>query len=316
MKKKLKKQLSIEPHIVQGDTSPKAPIIKINNLTKKFGDFEALKNINMSMAKGERIGLVGGNGAGKTTLTEIIAGIQKPTSGTIEIGFKFEESPKEGIGMQFQQSTYPSGLTVKDIIQFAVSLRKLELTQDEINEFLEVFQIKQFYKRKVRSLSGGQRQKLNILLSMIHSPKLVILDELSTGLDISAREAIIKFTNQLLTKHKMSAILISHHMEEIESLCKRVVFMSGGEIVDVKTIDEVKKIAGSLSNYLRQIIQNDESIHGSKSNPEDKPKPEVKKPVAKKAASVKKTSTTKKAPAKKPAAKKTTKKPVAKKEGK
>lgn len=301
MTKKAKKNSNNESHIIRVKSTAKSPIIKINNLSKKFGDFTALKNINLTVAKGERVGLVGGNGAGKTTLTEIVAGIQKPTSGTIEMGFDYEHSPKEGIGMQFQQSTYPSGLTVKDIIHFAVTLRKLTLTQEEIEEFLEVFQIKQFYKRKVRSLSGGQRQKLNILLSMIHSPKLVILDELSTGLDISARESIIKFTNQLLVKNNMSAILISHHMEEIEALCERVVFMSNGEIVDEKTITEVKKTSGSLSKYLKEIINNDESIHGGKTT-EIPLKPKTtpaKKTVVKKAA---------KAPAKKPAVKKTTKK--------
>jgi len=230
-------------------------VIEIKNIRKVFGTFEALKGISFKVKKGERIGLIGGNGAGKTTVTEIIAGINKPTSGTILYGFDYKESPKEGIGMQFQQSTYPSGLTVQDIIGFAINLRKLSISKRELVDLLEVFQMTAFYKRKVRSLSGGQRQKLNILLSIIHNPQIVILDELSTGLDISAREEIIKFTDEFLAKRNMSAILISHHMAEISSLCSRVVVLDNGLVADIKTIDEIEKKYGGLSEYTRKLIE-------------------------------------------------------------
>ena len=240
--------------IVRGSLHPEAPVLKLNNISKKFGNFQALKGVSFQIERGERIGLIGGNGAGKTTISEIIAGINKPTSGTIEFGFDFIDSPKEHIGMQFQQSTYPSGLTVKDIIMFAKKLRKLNIANEDLKQLLRVFQMEEFYNRKVRSLSGGQRQKLNILLSIIHNPKLVILDELSTGLDISAREEIIDFTDRLLRANNMSAILISHHMAEIKALCSKVVVLDHGTVRDVKTISQVEWEYGTLDAYSKQLI--------------------------------------------------------------
>lgn len=250
----LKKRSSKDKHIVRGIVHHTAPVLNVKNITKKFGSFTAVDKISFKVMKGERIGLIGANGAGKTTISEIIVGITKPTSGEIEFGFDFVDSPKEGIGMQFQQSTYPSGLTVKDIVSFARNLRKLEMTNEELKKLLSVFQMDEFFNRKVRSLSGGQRQKLNILLSIIHNPRLVILDELSTGLDISAREEIIQFTDKLLTKKEISAILISHHMSEIRALCSKVVVLDRGQVVDIKTIANIEKEHGSLENYSKKII--------------------------------------------------------------
>ena len=245
----------ITSSIIRGSTSKTTPLLKISKVTKQFGSFKALDEVSFQIKRGERIGLIGGNGAGKTTLTEIIAGINKPTSGTITYGFNFEDTPKENIGMQFQQSTYPSGLTVKDIIKFAINLRKLTLAPSELLELMKVFQMEEFYSRKVRSLSGGQRQKLNILLSILHNPKLIILDELSTGLDISAREEIINFADKLLKDMGMSAIVISHHMGEISALCSRVVVLDRGKVVGIKPISEIIIKHGSLEEYAKKIIR-------------------------------------------------------------
>jgi ABC-2 type transport system ATP-binding protein len=238
----------------KGSLAKDAPILKVNNITKEFSGFKALQNISFQIEKGERIGLIGGNGAGKTTLSEIIAGIDIPTKGNIEYGFDFTISHKENIGMQFQQSEYPSGLTVKDIVLFARNLRKLDISSKELLKFLKIFQMEDFYNRKVRSLSGGQKQKLNILLSLIHNPKLVILDELSTGLDISARDEIILFTNKLLKEKNISSILISHHMDEIKRLCNKVIILVKGKVKEIKLIKDIEKEYGSLDNYCKKVI--------------------------------------------------------------
>lgn len=230
-------------------------ILKLTNVTKKFGSFVAVNNVSFELKAGERVGLIGGNGAGKTTISEMIAGINQPTSGKIDYGFKYKHKPQEGIGMQFQDSTYPSGLTVKDIITFARNLHKINMTNVELKSILESFQMDEFYNRKARSLSGGQRQKLNILLSVIHNPKLVILDELSTGLDIAAREDIIEFTDKLLRKNNTSAILISHHMAEIRDLCDRVIILDRGQILETKDIKTLEKEHGSLDKYMKKIIK-------------------------------------------------------------
>ena len=249
-----KKTLENEIYFRKGSLDKNAPILKVNNVSKQFLDFKALKNISFEIKKGERIGLIGANGAGKTTLSEIIAGIDLPTSGYIEYGFDFDSSHKENIGMQFQQSKYPSGLTVKDIISFACNLRKLKISSEELLEFQKIFQMEDFFHRKVRSLSGGQTQKLNILLSLIHNPKIVILDELSTGLDISARDEIISFTKKLLKQKKISAILVSHHMEEIKALCNKVIILDNGKIKEIRKVKEIEEKYKTLGAYCKKII--------------------------------------------------------------
>lgn len=170
-----------------------------------------------------------------------------------ELGFI--KVPQEKMGMQFQDSQYPSGLSLKNIIRFAIRLHKLPISDDEVLEMLKTFQMDDFYKRDGRSLSGGQRQKLNIFLAILHSPELIIMDELSTGLDLSAREEIIKFVNNILQKKKIASILISHHMEEIEALCDRVIVFDKGSIERDTTVEKLKKEFGSLSNFMRFIIE-------------------------------------------------------------
>lgn len=263
----LKKRLSKKNDdfkIIRKSNNSENYIMKLTNVNKFYGDLQVLKNINLMFSKKERVGIVGANGAGKTTLVEIMAGIVKPNTGQMEIGYPFKNSFKEGIGMQFQQSTYPSGLIVKDIISFAINLRKIVMSNSEIKEILRIFQMDDLYRRKVRFLSGGQKQKLNILLSVLHKPKLVILDELSTGLDISAREDIINFTSKLLVKNEMTAIIISHHMAEIKSLCSKVIVLKNGAIDIISTIDELEAQHGPLENYVKKIIVDSQSQISSK----------------------------------------------------
>ena len=233
-------------------------ILEIKNLSKKFGKNLVLDNINLKIKKGEIIGLIGSNGAGKTTLSEIIVGISKQTSGSIKYNFQYKKTFKEKIGMQFQDSTYPSGLTVKNLILFARDLHRINISQAKLKQLLETFQMGNFYKRKVKSLSSGQRQKINILLSIIHNPEIVILDELTTGLDISAREEIISFTKKLIKERNISAILISHHMHEIEALSNKVVVLSEGKIVKESTIKDIEKKYKSLSNYMIKLISSNQ----------------------------------------------------------
>lgn len=257
---------------IKKDLASKAPTIKVESVSKKFGSFQALKEVSFEVKKGETIGLIGGNGAGKTTMSEIIAGITKPSSGTLTYGFDYNETPQEKIGMQFQDSNYPSGLTVKHIIRFALKLHKTDIKKSELREIMRTFQMGEFYKRKARSLSGGQRQKLNILLSILHKPDLVILDELSTGLDISARKDIINFTIKLLAENKTSAILISHHMSEIKALCKRVIILDNGTVKKIDTVKNIEKKFGSLDNFVEELISdsNNENYEDNEFTVDDK----------------------------------------------
>ena len=229
-------------------------LLEIKDITKEYPNLIAVNNVSLSIGQGERIGIIGANGAGKTTLCEMITGVKKPTEGSVEYFFDYEKTFKEKIGMQFQDSNYPSGLTVKDIIDFARGVYKIEMSNVEIRRLLKTFMMEDFYNRKAKALSGGQRQKLNILLAVLHSPKLVILDEISTGLDISAREEIINFTNKLLDKTGATAIIISHHMGEIKSIAKRIIAMHKGEIIIDATTKAIEKKYKDLDAFARKLV--------------------------------------------------------------
>ncbi len=232
-------------------------ILEVIGITKKFGQKIANHNISFSIKKGERIGIIGANGAGKTTLVEQIIGTIKPSSGEIKYNFKYKTTPQEKMGMQFQESSYPTGLRVKDIINFSLEIYGSDINGKDLSKMLEKFQVKAFYKSNANGLSGGQKQKLNVLLAIAHNPEIVILDEISTGLDISAREEILGYVDDVTKEKEIATILVSHNMDEIERLCSRVIILAKGEVLMEETIKNIQEKHHSLSDLMRKIIKED-----------------------------------------------------------
>lgn len=228
------------------DHKDNKPILQVNNLSKHFGygdkKIQALNDVSFTLYENENVALLGANGAGKTTIIEIIAGINTPSSGEIKYLFDYENNFQEKIGIQFQDSLYPKGLKIKDILRFIVDVYNIDLNPKEIEQIVEAFGLKEFYNKKAKSLSGGQQQRLNILLALIHKPKIVILDELSTGLDISVRSKIINFIIGYCKKFNIQIILISHNMDEVELIADRILIMQKGQLkVDLFKKDVIKK---------------------------------------------------------------------------
>lgn len=238
-------------------------LVKLNKITKtvKQGkeSRDILKNISLSISKGDWIGIVGGNGAGKTSLVEIVSGINKQTSGEIEYLYSFEKDFREQIGIQFQSSDFPFALSVKDMIKLATSSRKLKFTKEELDHILQIFDVKDIYHRRANSLSGGQKQKVNILMSIIHKPKLLILDEFSTGLDVAIRKQILSILVSLKENIDISGMVISHHLNEIETLCNKIVVMKDGEVSGVLNVSDVVKKFGSVEEFvLNNVLEEGE----------------------------------------------------------
>lgn len=242
-KKTLKQDFIIDQN---QDHKDNKPILQVNNLSKHFGygdkKIQALNNVSFTLYENENVALLGANGAGKTTIIEIISGINTPSSGEIEYLFDYENNFQEKIGIQFQDSLYPKGLKIKDILRFIVDVYNIDLNPRELEQIVEAFGLKEFYNKKAKSLSGGQQQRLNILLALIHKPKIVILDELSTGLDISVRSKIINFIISYCKKFNIQIILISHNMDEVELIADRILIMQKGQLkVDLFKKDVIKK---------------------------------------------------------------------------
>lgn len=237
------------------------PFIKINDISRSVGHGknkkDILNNVSFDINENEWIGLIGENGAGKTSLVEIISGIVKPTSGSVEYLYEFNKNFREEIGFQFQHSEFPFALSVKDMVKLSISSRGLKLTRKELNHILTIFGVKGIYHRRANSLSGGQKQKVNILMSVIHKPKFLILDEFSSGLDIGIRRQILAILSSLKDSMKMSGIVVSHHLDEIEKLCTKVVILKNGKVKGIFETKELIKKYGSIEKYVSEHVLDD-----------------------------------------------------------
>ncbi|MFV8481420.1 ABC transporter ATP-binding protein [Mycoplasma sp. SK341A] len=235
-------------------------LITIQNVSKEFSlrhnkKFYAVNDMNLTLYQGQNVALLGSNGAGKTTTVEMIVGISNPTSG--QIIYNMQEAGKINnalIGIQFQDSSYPQGLTVKDVI---VSMKKIygsALDEADIENLIKIFGIDEFIFNKASALSGGQQQRLNALLAIIHCPKLIILDELSTGLDIKIKSRLIHFIKKFAIANESSILLISHDVNEVEIIADRIVIMHKGKIIydalKEETIAEFGSVAKCLDKYI------------------------------------------------------------------
>lgn len=214
-------------------------IMTVQGLEKYYGSKIAVNNISISIAEGETFGLLGHNGAGKTTFIECVLGVKPYTSGSVEVlGIsprKDRKSLFEQVGVQFQQTSYQDRIKVKEICEVTYSLYK---EPADWRTLLKAFGLAEMEKRTVSELSGGERQKLSVLLALIPNPKLIFLDELTTGLDTKARRDVWKYLVEM-KKKGLTIFLTSHYMDEVATLCDRICILKSGEIVIMDTVKNV-----------------------------------------------------------------------------
>lgn len=207
--------------------------IKVRNLCKSYGNIPIIENINISVSQGEVFGLLGANGAGKSTTIECILGTKKADKGTVSIlgmdPIRDRKRLFENVGVQFQESNYQDKVTVAELCEVTQSLYK-DVTH--YTQLIEQFGLTNQLKSFVSELSGGQRQKLFIVLALIPRPKVVFLDELTTGLDTKARREVWDCLTRL-KEHGLTIFLTSHFMDEVEALCDRIAILKKGQIVFV-----------------------------------------------------------------------------------
>lgn len=201
-------------------------LIKVNNLTKKFGDKVALKDISFEVQPGEILGIVGHNGAGKTTLVNCMVDIYKGDQGSIEYLFD-KKSMYDHIGVQMQHSYFEDNAKVIDICKLYKDLTDSDV---DLKALLKDFGLENEEKTDVNKLSGGNRQRLAILLTLIHQPDVIFLDELTTGLDPLARRRVWEKIKEINKEKEVTVVLTSHFLEEIEYLADRIIILNQGEI--------------------------------------------------------------------------------------
>ncbi len=210
--------------------------LSLKNVQKSFGFKQVLKGVTFDIKKGERLALIGKNGAGKSTLINVIAQQTKMSEGEIRYGYASNRVESlERMGIQFQALNYPEGFIVKDVIKFfnASVDKSIRMSNKELADMISMFGIDKFLNQAIDRLSGGQQQRINILLALIKKPHLLILDEISTGLDVESSEVIKGYIDQYLQKYPETALLlISHSDEEIREMSERVVVLEAGKIVE------------------------------------------------------------------------------------
>ena len=204
-------------------------ILEIKQLTKKFPDNVAVDAIDFVVPFGICFGLLGPNGAGKTTTIEMLEGIIAPTSGQISYcGHSINNKYRQEVGIQFQDTAIQDFLTVKETLKmFAHFYHKTV----PIAELIETCALESILNRDTRKLSGGQRQRLLLALAILNDPKIVFLDEPTTGLDPQARRNFWQLVNRIKKQNK-TVILTTHYMDEAESLCDEIAIMDQGKIIE------------------------------------------------------------------------------------
>lgn len=234
-------------------------IIKVDNLVKTYNTKRAVKGISFQVEEGEIFGIIGPNGAGKTTTIECIEGLKKSDTGSfIEVmGLNPEKHRKElykHIGVQLQETSYPQFSKVKDIA------RTLEAFYDNAlpyKELLKDFQLDDKANSYISTLSGGQRQRLSIALALINNPKIVFLDELTTGLDPQARRDMWEWVLKLKEQGR-TVVLTTHYMEEAQYLCDRIAIIKDGEIVKLDSADNIVNSCNLTDKVVLKLQQSEE----------------------------------------------------------
>jgi ABC-2 type transport system ATP-binding protein len=215
------------------------PIIKVENLTKKYGDFEAVKGLSFEVYAGEIFGLLGPNGAGKSTTLEIIETLRPKTSGTVIVnGIDIEKDPaavKKIIGVQLQTAGFYPGLNLVELLDLFAGLYNQKIDPLAI---LDSVNLRDKAKAKFKELSGGQKQRFSIATTLINKPLLIFLDEPTTGLDPQARRNLWELIKSIRDSGT-TVVITTHYMDEAEILCDRVAIVDSGKLIAINTPDQL-----------------------------------------------------------------------------
>ncbi|MGL4758416.1 MAG: ABC transporter ATP-binding protein [Patescibacteria group bacterium] len=229
----LEDSIELEPY---DRVTEKRPIIEVKNLIKLYGNFLAVDSLNFFVRKGEIFGILGPNGAGKTTTMEIMETVIKKTSGDVMIdGLDVDVYPheiKKRIGVQLQSNGFFPELTLIELIELYADIYNVDIDPIKV---LNSINLVEKSKNTIDQLSKGQQQRFSLAVSIISNPKIVFLDEPTTGLDPQARRVIWNLIKELKAQGT-TIVLTTHYMEEAEFLCDRVAIMDSGKILEINTV--------------------------------------------------------------------------------
>ena len=225
--------------------------LKIENLTKTYGDFKALNHVSLEAENGKILGILGRNGAGKTTTIKSIMGIIEPEEGSITFDGIDIRKAKVSIGYLPEERGLYVNAVVKDQLLYFAMLNGMDKKAafTEIKKLLEEFKIPGYLNKKVKTLSKGNKQKIQLISAILHKPQMVILDEPFSGLDPVNIE-LFKSTVLDLKKSGATILFSSHRMEDVEEMCDRIVMLNKGNVVENNTVQAL------INKYSREDVMN------------------------------------------------------------
>lgn len=239
-------------------------MLEVAQLTKRYGEREAIKEISFSLRPGEATAYLGPNGAGKSTTIKIVTGLLKPDSGTVRVcGYDLAASPlevKRRLGYVPDNAALYDTLTPHEYLSLVAELHHIEraVAAERIGSLFGGFDLSVFADRPIETLSRGQRQKVVISAALVHDPEVLLLDEPLNGLDVNAALSFRKLIESLLARGK-TVLFTSHILEVIERLCRRTIVLHQGRIVADQLTRELIGSSGNLEAVFRQLTQPDDA---------------------------------------------------------
>lgn len=213
-------------------------ILKVTDLCVQYGTFKAVKEVSFDVRRGEIFGLLGPNGAGKTSTLSAIEGLIKYQSGTVTVdGHDAREKPlyaRAAMGVQLQSTSFQAELKVSEILQLFAGIYGVKLTNERLTATLKDISLEDAANKRFGQLSGGQQQRVSLVISTIHNPRLVLLDEPTTGLDPQSRRQLWERIEAIRERGR-AVILTTHSMEEAESVCDRIGIIDHGKVLTIDT---------------------------------------------------------------------------------
>ncbi len=208
------------------------------DVSRRYGDKLALDRVSLEVRAGELVGLLGPNGAGKSTLVNLLIGLRRPTSGRVELcgGDPLQPVNRRTLGVTPQETGLPASLRVGEVVDFVSAHYDNPLPKAEL---LERFGLTELARRQTGGLSGGEKRRVAVALAFVGRPRIVFLDEPTTGLDVQARRLLWDGIRSFSAEGG-TVVLTSHYLEEIEALARRVVVIGGGRVIADDTVDAVR----------------------------------------------------------------------------
>ncbi|MGI0078878.1 MAG: ATP-binding cassette domain-containing protein [Nitrososphaerales archaeon] len=242
----IEETVALKEHEVNG----RATIVKVEGLSKTFGNLKAVDGVSFEVREGEIFGFLGPNGAGKSTTINILTTLIKPTSGKAEIGGldirKHSNEVRRNVGVVPQEYTADEDLTGYENILLCADLYGIPRSDSKAHarELLKLVELEDAENRKVSTYSGGMRRRLELASGLINYPRLLFLDEPTLGLDVQTRAAVWKYIRMLKEDYHMTLFLTTHYLEEADSLCDRIAIIDHGHIIRIGSPDQLKASIG------------------------------------------------------------------------